>query len=125
MSSKYQFPQPFRSLIVLCRITWPYGADQPANAARLSSKLNVAYELFEVRTGEFASKPIHRLGRAPIGTIEAVREEADRVLEQAFGEDGDTKRANMKKLQAEILNVWNEGGPARRDLLRFLSVFSN
>lgn len=78
-----------------------------------------------MRTGEFASKPIHRLGRAPIGTIEAVREEADRVLEQAFGEDGATKRANMKKLQAEILNVWNEGGPARRDLLRFLSVFSN
>ena len=70
--------------------------------------LDVAYELFEVRTGEYGLKPIHRLGRAPIGTIEAVREEAHDILEKAFGEDGARKRASMKVLSEKIGRAWDE-----------------
>ncbi|KAK7682538.1 hypothetical protein QCA50_014338 [Cerrena zonata] len=103
-------------------ICWPFDADQPTNSARLSGALNVAYELFEVRTDPHGLKPIHRLGRAPIGTIEAAREEAHSVLDNAFGEDGSRKRANMKKLQQEVTNTWNEDGPARRDLRRFIAT---
>lgn len=112
------------SLIPSSSICWPFGADQPSNAARLSSELNVGYELFEVRTGPYTSKPIHRLGRPPIGTIEAVRDEALAVLDKAFGEDGARKRANMKKLQEEVIGAWEEGGRARRDLHRFIATLA-
>ena len=106
------------------RICWPYDADQPTNATRLSSVLDVAYELFEVRTEPYGLKPIHRLGRAPIGTIEAVRDEAHTVLTNAFGEDGARKRGNMKKLQEAVLSSWNEDGRARRDLRRLIATLS-
>ena len=82
----------------------------------------MAYELFEVRTGENGLKPIYRLGRAPIGSLDAVRDEARSVLEKAFGEDGARKSANMKKLQEAVKNTWNEDGPARRDLRRFIAT---
>ncbi|KAK7682539.1 hypothetical protein QCA50_014339 [Cerrena zonata] len=103
-------------------ICWPFGADQPTNAARLSSVLDVAYELFEIRTGELGLKPIHRLGKAPLGTVEAIRNEASSVLEKAFGADGARKRANMKILQEAVSSTWSENGPAQRDLLRLIAT---
>ncbi|KAK7681774.1 hypothetical protein QCA50_015121 [Cerrena zonata] len=103
-------------------ICWPFSADQPTNSARLSFVLDVAYELFEVRAGPHGSKPIHRIGKAPLGTIEAVRDEARSVLKSAFGADGARKRSNMKKLQQAVLNTWSENGPARRDLRRFVAT---
>lgn len=106
----------------MLRICWPFSADQPTNSARLSFVLDVAYELFEVRAGPHGSKPIHRIGKAPLGTIEAVRDEARSVLKSAFGADGARKRNNMKKLQQAVLNTWSENGPARRDLHRFLAT---
>ena len=106
------------------RICWPFIADQPTNAARLSCLLDVAYELFEVRTGESGLKPIHRLGRAPVGTIEAVREEAHTVLDKAFGADGARKRANAQALAREAAKAWDEEGPARRDLRRFVATLT-
>ena len=84
----------------------------------------MAYELFEVRTGENGLKPIYRLGRAPVGTSDAVRDEARSVLEKAFGEDGARKSANMKKLQGEVLRTWDEDGPAKKDLKRFIATLS-
>ena len=113
-----------RVLTSCYRICWPFGADQPTNAARLSAVLDVAYELFEIRTGDYGLKPIHRLGKSPVGTIEAVREETNEILAKAFGEDGARKRANMKKLQQEVLNTWNEDGPAQKDLRRFIATLS-
>ena len=106
------------------RICWPFGGDQPTNAARLSSVLDVAYELFEVRTGENGLKPIYRLGRAPVGTSDAVRDEARSVLEKAFGKEGARKSVNMRRLQEEVLRTWDEDGSARRDLKRFIATLS-
>ena len=110
------------NLLSTPRICWPFAADQPTNAARLSSVLDVAYELFEVRTGENGLKPLHRLGRAPIGTLDAVRDETRVVLEKAFGEDGARKRANLEKLQEVISGSWDEGWPAKKDMRRFVST---
>ena len=112
------------NLLSTLRICWPFAADQPTNAARLSSVLYVAYELFEVRTGENGLKPIRRLGRAPVGTIEAVREEAHTVLDKAFGADGAGKRANAQALAREAAKAWDEEGPARRDLRRFVATLT-
>ncbi len=96
----------------MLRICWPYHADQPTNAAHLSYNLDVAYELVEVRTG-LGLKPILRTGRVPIGTIEAVREEATSVLDNAFLADGERKRANIKKLRDAVLASWAEDGSAK------------
>ena len=57
------------------RICWPFSADQPLNAMHITENLDIAYELLEVRTGP-GLKPVHRTGKAPVGTLDAVRAEA-------------------------------------------------
>lgn len=89
------------------------------NALHLTYNLDVAYELIEVRTGH-GLKPLHRSGRAPIGTVDAVREEANNILSKAFGQDGEEKRAKILRLKEEINQAWDEEGPSRRDLETFL-----
>ena len=105
------------------RICWPFGAEQPLNAAHLTTNLDVAYELLEVRTGEHGLKPIYRTGKAPSGSTEAVRVEADQVLRSAFGDEGKRKRDNVEKLQRELSDAWAEQGSSRLALTRFLSSF--
>ncbi|TCD65432.1 hypothetical protein EIP91_002688 [Steccherinum ochraceum] len=103
-------------------ICWPFHADQPANAVNLTENHNVAYELLEVRTGPHGLKPIYRTGKAPTGTVEAIRTEAHDVLAKAFGEDGARKRANVKKLQAKIQAAASKGGSGEVDLGRLLDT---
>lgn len=91
------------------RICWPFSADQPLNTVHLTENLDVAYELLEVRTGD-GLKPVYRTGKAPIGTLEAVRAEAAAVLEKAFGGDGDRKRANIRKIREVSLELWQPRG---------------
>ncbi|CAL1707825.1 unnamed protein product [Somion occarium] len=102
-------------------ICWPFHVDQPTLSAQLSEIHDVAYELVEVRTGTSGLKPLHRTGKAPTGTLEALREEAGLILDQAYGEDGAKKRANLKKLQKAILSTWTEDGSARRDVDRLVA----
>ena len=102
------------------RICWPYQFDQPTNAIHLSCNLDVAYELYEVRT-EDGLRPIHHLGRAPEGTLDSVKREAREVLQLAFGEDGERKRRNVEKLRVLLSEAWVENGPATRELRAFLS----
>ena len=99
----------------LLRICWPFGADQAANSVYLTEKLDVAYELLEVRVS-LGLKPIFRNGKVPTGTIEALRKEAAQILENAFGQDGERKRANMQKLREVVLGCWKEGGSTKRAL---------
>ena len=105
------------------RICWPFNADQPTLAAQLSETHRIAYELFEVRTEPWGLKELHRTGKAPTGTLNAVRGEARIVLDKAFGEDGKAKRANMGPMRSSILDMWKENGSARRDVERLLSSF--
>ena len=90
------------------------------NAAHLTTNLDVAYELIEVRTGERGLQPIHRLGRAPVGTVQAVREEAALVLDKAFGEDGAKKRERLQTLSKAVNGEWKDDGSSKRDMLTFL-----
>ena len=101
------------------RICWPYQFDQPTNAIHLSCNLDVAYELYEVRT-EDGLKPIHHLGRAPEGTTDSVKREAKEVLRSAFGEGGERKRKNVEKLRERLREAWVEDGSAARELRAFL-----
>lgn len=104
------------------RICWPFAADQPLNSVHLTENLDIAYELLEVRTGE-GLKPIYRTGKTPTGTLEAVRAEANAVLEKAFSEDGERRRANMRTLKEASLGLWKEGGTARIATEQLLDSF--
>ncbi|KAH9934153.1 UDP-Glycosyltransferase/glycogen phosphorylase [Fomitopsis serialis] len=101
-------------------ICWPHHYDQPTNAIHLSCNLDIAYELFEVRT-ENGLRPIHRTGRAPEATVESVKREAKEVLQAAFGEDGERKRRNTQKLRAALGEAWTDSGRATKELRAFLS----
>jgi len=102
-------------------ICWPLSAEQPTNAVHAAHNLNVAYELLEVRSGN-GLKPIYRIGKAPSGTVEAVRAEVSEVLDRAFGKDGAKKRENAQKMKAALEHSWNEDGTSTRDLRLFLSL---
>ena len=105
---------------VIYRICWPFATDQQTNAIQLR-QLGVAYELLEVRTGH-GLRPIYRLGRAPKGTLEALREELDDILSKAFGEDGKNKRRKVEEVGRQLRHAWDEGGLARRNLEDFANA---
>ncbi|KAI0785598.1 hypothetical protein C8Q75DRAFT_809194 [Abortiporus biennis] len=105
-------------------ICWPFHCDQPFNASNLTENFDVAYELFEVRSGNGLSE-CHRLGRPPLNTLGAVREEFTRVLDDAFGSGGERKRKNMKRLQEIILSCWKDGGSSKSHFDRFLSTLGS
>ncbi|KAH9914503.1 UDP-Glycosyltransferase/glycogen phosphorylase [Epithele typhae] len=100
-------------------IMWPFNADQPSNTVLATDVHKIGYELLEVRTGH-GLKKIYRTGYTPVGTVEAVRAEARRVLTQAFGEDGKEKRARLPAIREALLGEWKEDGRSRRDVLAFL-----
>ncbi|KAI0783280.1 UDP-Glycosyltransferase/glycogen phosphorylase [Abortiporus biennis] len=106
-------------------ICWPFYADQPFNALNYTENFDVAYELFEVRAGIHGLKDIHRLGRPPSGTIEAVRKEVDGVLDDAFKDGGKRKRENMKKLQEKLSQSWKEDGSSKRDFGELVHALSS
>ncbi|KAH9925921.1 UDP-Glycosyltransferase/glycogen phosphorylase [Epithele typhae] len=102
-------------------IMWPFVGDQPVNAVLVTDVHKVGYELLrEVRSGSGLRK-IFRTGYTPIGTIEAVKDEARDVLRRAFGEDGKEKRTRLQALQQAALGDWDEGGASRRDVTAFLA----
>ncbi|EMD34231.1 glycosyltransferase family 1 protein [Gelatoporia subvermispora B] len=103
-------------------ICWPFTADQPTNAAHLSNDLNVAYELLEVRSG-LGLRPIFRTGKAPTGTVESVRAEAQELFGKAFEEDGAEKRANALKMKEAFARCWEEGGSSEKELRRLVGSF--
>jgi len=103
-------------------ICWPFNSDQGLAASHLTTNFDVAFELTEVRTGH-GLKPVHRTGKAPIGTIEALREEVINVLDQAFSEHGAKKRVNIRKLQEKLLNSWSSAGSSQRVLEAIVNAF--
>lgn len=102
------------------RICWPYFADQPVSSAHVTHNLKVAYELLEVRSGPHALKPLYRTGKAPVGTIDAVKKEARDVLTMAFDQDGRTKRDNVLALKKAITSSWEKDGTSQRNLEIFI-----
>lgn len=104
-------------------VCWPYASDQGLNAAHLTRNLDAGYELFEVRTGDGLKPVYHLQGKTPTGTVESVKEEASAILDKAYGEDGEKKRANVKSLQEKILNVWSDDGTSTKELKALVEAF--
>ena len=106
---------PFR------RICWPITADQPAAAAHLTENLNVAFELFQVRTGN-GLKPLARNGLTPEGTREAVGIEIRQTIDLCRSGKGQEMRSDANKFKVKFAKAWEEDG--RQEIRRFLHNMS-
>ncbi|CDO77272.1 Glycosyltransferase Family 1 protein [Trametes cinnabarina] len=102
-------------------IVWPISFDQALNAVHLSYNIDMAYELMEVRNG-IGAGTVYRTGRAPLGTLDAVRDELRDVLARAFGEDGAAKRRRLLSLRDTLGEAWTENGTARKEVGDFLDL---
>ncbi|KAI0349914.1 UDP-Glycosyltransferase/glycogen phosphorylase [Trametes cingulata] len=100
-------------------ILWPIVMDQATNAVYLTHKLNVAYELLEVRHGTGLGT-VYRTGKKPSGTVDAVKAELHGVLDQVFGPDGEDKRTRLRKLSCTLQEAWEAEGPSRQACEGFL-----
>ena len=110
------------------RICWPISADQPAAAAHLTENLNVAFELFQVRTGD-GLKPIARNGGVTIkGTREAVGVEIRQTIDSTRSEEGLEMRRNAEQIKKKFAKAWEDGedgpGKANREIREFLRKYS-
>jgi hypothetical protein len=86
----------------------------------MSGPLDVAYQLFEVRTGMHGLRPICRNGKTPEGTIESVKREFNEVLEMMRGEDGARKRSNVQRIRDLLVASGEDGGQGRQALLNLI-----
>jgi hypothetical protein len=107
-----------------CRICWPFVADQPYAAAHLTENLKVAFELFQVRTGEDGLKPIARNGITPEGTREAVGTEIRQTIDLCRSKQGQEMRNNAETLKVKFAKSWEEDGTARQEIRRFLHKYT-
>jgi len=104
-------------------ICWPIISDQPIGAIHLTENLNVAFELFQVRTGQ-GLKPIYRNGITPEGTREAVGIEIRQTIDLCRSEKGRELRSNAEKLKVQFATAWEEDGPARQEIRKFLHKYT-
>ena len=117
-----RFISPRGILTFSRRICWPISADQPAAAAHLSENLNVAFELFQVRTGD-GVKPVARNGIAAEGTREAVGIEIRRTIDLCRSEKGQEMRRNAEQFKVKFAQAWEEDGTAKDEIRKFLHKY--
>jgi hypothetical protein len=65
-------------------------------------------------------QPILRTGKAPEGTLDAVRREAREIMELARGKDGESRRKNAVKVKVQMAEAWKPDGRAHSDFCKFL-----
>jgi hypothetical protein len=96
-------------------------ADQPGNAALLSTAYGAAFELLSVRTGTGARQPL-RLREAPpvYFSVQAVRCETRELLGKLGCEEGLRVRERAGRLAMKMNESWEEGGEAVRELERLM-----
>ena len=121
-----RFPPIYNSYwcLPLRRICWPISVDQPAAAAHLTENLNVAFELYQVRTGD-GLKPLARNGLAAEGTREAVGIEIRQTIDLCRSEKGQVMRNNAEQLKLKFAKTWEDDGIARQEIRKFLHKYTS
>ncbi|KAF5368910.1 hypothetical protein D9758_003087 [Tetrapyrgos nigripes] len=106
------------------QIFWPFGGDQPYNAAQMSRVHEAGFELFNVRTGERGQQIPYVFEAsnrpAPTFTLEAVQQEVKDIILKLKGEEGKIARRNLEALAENHLRSWGKNGEARRNMEAFL-----
>ncbi|KIK52850.1 glycosyltransferase family 1 protein [Collybiopsis luxurians FD-317 M1] len=95
-------------------IFWPFQADQPYNALRLTT-LKAGFELIEVRTGELGTRIPHRCKELPKFTAASAQAEVEQLINQLKGEEGLAVRANFKALGDAMGKQWGPTGQSRME----------
>jgi hypothetical protein len=106
------------------RICWPFVFDQPAAAAHVTENLNVAFELFQVRSGQGLKGPVARNGLVPEGTRLAVGIELRQTIDLCRSEKGQELRSNAEKFKVKIKKAWEEDGASRKEIRSFLHKYT-
>jgi len=100
-------------LLALCR----------GSAIHLTENLNVAIELFQVRTGQ-GLVPRHRNGLSPEGTREAVGIELRQTIDLCRSEKEQELRNNAETFKVKFAEAWEEDGIARQEMRNFLHKYT-
>ena len=111
-------------MFIFPRICWPIAVDQPAAAAHLTENLNVAFELFQVRTGD-GLKPLARNGIAAEGTREAVGIEIRQTIDLCRSERGEVMKSNAEQLKLRFAKAWEDDGDARQEIRNVLHKYTS
>ena len=121
-----RFPPILNSswFLPLPRICWPISVDQPAAAAHLTENLNVAFELYQVRTGD-GLKPLARNGIAAEGTREAVGNEIRQTIDLCRSEKGQVMRNNAEQFKLKFAKAWDDDGIARQEIRKVLHKYTS
>ena len=106
------------------RICWPISVDQPTAAVHLTENLKVAFELYQVRTGD-GLKPLARNGLAAEGTREAVGIELRQTIDLCRSEKGQQMRNNAEQLKLKFANAWVDDGAARQEIRKILHKYTS
>lgn len=81
--------------------------------------------MFEVRTGRGGLRPSLRYGKAPVGTLEAVRQETILTVAKAMGPDGRAKRKTAEKIGLQLKQTWSpEGGIGWGEVKKLVSYLA-
>lgn len=91
--------------------------DQPLNITHLARTLDVAFELKEIRSGQFWSTQEQASTK-----IDRFRAELQSVFGMMAGHIGARKRANAERIGKTMSSVWSKDGRARNELIRFLEL---
>jgi hypothetical protein len=68
---------------------------------------------------------MHRNGLTPAGTREAVGIEVRQTIDLCRSEKGQEVRKNAEKLKVEFAKAWDEDGPARQEIRKFLRKYAS
>lgn len=100
----------------------PLDGDQPLNAMYINTVHGVGFELIEPREW-IGTRPFYR-GMRRTGTEQGARDEARRILYQAFGPEGERRRRNAMEFRKQMQACWAEDGVVRKDFIRLSEMFS-
>ena len=67
---------------------------------------------------------MHRNGLTPAGTREAVGIEVRHTIDLCRCEEGQEMTSNAEKLKVKFANAWEEDGPARQEMHKFLQKYA-
>ncbi|KAE9403761.1 UDP-Glycosyltransferase/glycogen phosphorylase [Gymnopus androsaceus JB14] len=103
-------------------IFWPFQADQPYNAMRMSY-LKAGFALMEVRAGKDGTRKPYNCEELPAFTPASAQAEIEELVDRLRGNEGSMVRTNFEALADAMNKTWEFDGESRKDLSLMLENF--